>query len=137
MENLPEENLIKEQIQNAPQVKKPFPKLLIVLGASLLLIVALFIVFTVLRNQKIKELATTSTTTLPTGAISFDATDIILDSKKSGSVDISISTGGNQIGGVVLAIKYNPTLLKDVKIENIKDPNSAISQLLTPVGKLE
>lgn len=134
-ENLPKPN-IKEQIQTAPPAKKPMPKALIALGIALLAVVMLLIVFAILRNQaaqKMKE-NTQSEALVPKGTVLFTQELVELDAKGEGSVDITTSTGGNHVGGIVLSIRYNPKLLTNVKIENIKDYNSAFSQSLVPVG---
>ncbi len=127
---------IKEQIHTASVPKRPLPKMVILLGISFLIIVMLFIAFTILRNQRVQELRDTTATeiTRPAGEILFETPEVKASNNQTVSVDIEISTGGNPVGGVVLGVKYNPLLIKNVKLEAIKDNESPLSQILAPLG---
>ncbi len=135
-EKLPNPTDIKEQIHSASVPKKPIPRMVILLGVALLIAVMLFIAFTILRNQKIQQMREEVPTvaTRPSGEIIFATPEITVTNNQTKSVDIEISTGGNPITGVVLSIKYNPILIKNVKLEAIKDDTSHLSQVLLPYG---
>lgn len=133
------ENIDKSTTPQAGEAKSLFQRPIIL--ASIVTITALIIlggIFLYLRMQSTKTPVATPTATenkIPS-EIYFDTTEVTLLTGETSSAEISINTAGNKVGGVVLAIKYNPRFLRNVKLEQIKDPTSAISSSLTPTGTI-
>lgn len=134
-----------DAISNQTNFGKPiftnsyFSRNTLMLGAviiTILILISAFLLFNSLNTKKEIAKTTIDATNQIPAEISFDTTEATLLTGETSSAEISINTAGNRVGGVVLAIKYNPRFLKNVKLEQIKDPTSAISSSLTPTGTI-
>ena len=140
--NLPnQENLIKGQLHDSVTPKKTFFAIkLIFIGILIILLAVIGTTFYLIKSFQIKKNATPVTKSehmMPPGKIYFDNTELDVSPNETNSVNIEVNSGSNQVGKVVLSIKYNPYFFTKIKIEQIKDPNSALSQALIPDAAIE
>lgn len=135
------EKVIKDQLQNvdAPDNKPIFKRKVIslaLIGILLLLLVGLFMFMSKnISKNKMTEQTSTKKYALP-GVVTFEPASINVIPNQKSSVDISINTGGNEVRGLIIAITYNPNIVGDVKLTQVKDPQSALSSTFMTIGKV-
>lgn len=140
--NLAQEKVINDQIHTAeaPPERNLLAKKPLIIGIAALILLALVGLFLFLWGRdanRTTDQPASQTSTLPPGTILFEPADTILLPGSPSSADITVNTGGNMVGGVVISLKYNPQVLRNVTLEQIKDTGSAISYALEQTGEIE
>ena len=141
--NLPEENLIKEQLQASPPQKKSFfSKKVILISAGFGVVLIAFLIVTLSqiipagnRIDNSKNPLTKSKKVL--GSILLSPATVIGTPNKKTPVDIIVNTGGDPISGVVVGIKYNPLTVSNVTLSQAKDDTSPLSYALQQIGQTQ
>ena len=130
-ELLNKEEIIQDQIQTAPPpAKKHFSKkLIIIIAAAIVTCVLVVVVITSSFFMKNTPSGTnqTSREIVYSTEMRFAETEITAQAGKTVSVDIEIDTHGKAVSGATIAIQYNPNIMSNVTLTQVKDPTSAIA----------
>lgn len=126
-----EENIIP---QEKPESGKKFKldRKLIVAGAIIIVLAILGLVLFSSKQTLNKPTDTTNeTTNTLSGSILLEPSSVTGKPGQKITAGVMVNTGGKQIKGVVIGIKYNPIIVENITLTPFKDQNSALSYSLT------
>jgi hypothetical protein len=137
----------KEEVQKelkdvvAPQEKAEVKKKLkvdrklIIAGCIIVVIVILgLVLYFRAQNLKNNTSKTTPVGNTLSGSVLIDPSSVVGKPRQKITADVMVNTGGKQIKGITVGIKYNPQLIDNITLTPFKDPHSALSYALTPLA---
>lgn len=130
---------MEEKVEDIKQEKKGFLEKLKKLPGRVKLLIGVLIFFVVLlgvfgflatrelerQGEQTQEEELDMTT--PEASVYFEPATVNARPGQRSEVDVVIDTWGREVSGAVLSIKYNPNILRDVRLEQFKDTTSAVS----------
>ena len=138
-ELLKEEGIIQDQIQSVDSpAKKIISKKIIMIIVAVVVTVILLVVFATssffMKTSPTESVDQNATQIVYSTEMRFKETEVTAQAGKQVSVDIEIDTHGKAVSGATVAVQYNPNVLSNVKLTQVKDPTSAIANSFESAG---
>lgn len=135
-ENIEQPNEVQKE--NKITVKNLFADRKKVLIWAIGIIFVLFLLFTLIGRQIIKNRSVSVSPipsvnlTSPEATVYFDPSTINLTPGQTKTVDIYIDTWGKEISGANISVKYNPNAISKITLTQFRDRTSTVSLAFEP-----